>query len=45
MDQMIIERDLPIKMPDGLELRCDVFRPKNGNPAPVIMTLGPYAKG
>src|SRR5882757_8731996 len=41
---MIIERDLPIPMDDGLVLRADVFRP-DGGPHPVIMTLGPYAKG
>ena len=42
---MIIERDVPIPMDDGLVLRADVFRPKDGKPAPVIMTLGPYGKG
>jgi hypothetical protein len=45
MDKMIIERDVSIPMDDGLELKCDVFRTKDNNPAPVIMTLGPYGKG
>ncbi|EXJ71690.1 uncharacterized protein A1O5_05498 [Cladophialophora psammophila CBS 110553] len=41
---MIIERDVPISMDDGLVLRADVFRPDSGA-HPVIMTLGPYGKG
>lgn len=45
MDSMIIDRDVSIPMDDGLELKCDIFRPKDGKPAPVIMTLGPYGKG
>lgn len=45
MDNMIIERDVSIPMDDGLELKCDVFRPQDNKPAPVIMTLGPYGKG
>jgi len=44
MDKMIIERDVAIPS-DGIILRADVFRPSDGKPAPVIMTLGPYGKG
>jgi uncharacterized protein len=42
---MIIERDLPVPMDDGLTLRADVFLPDTAAPVPVIMTLGPYGKG
>ncbi|KAK4888963.1 hypothetical protein LTR27_012184 [Elasticomyces elasticus] len=42
---MIIERDVSIRMDDGLQLKADVFRPADGQPAPVIMTSGPYGKG
>ncbi|MDV7241735.1 MULTISPECIES: CocE/NonD family hydrolase [Rhodococcus] len=42
---MIIERDVPIEMDDGIVLRADVFRPDDSTPVPVIMTLGPYGKG
>ena len=42
---MIIERDLPIRMDDGIELRADVYRPDTTSPVPVIMTHGPYGKG
>jgi uncharacterized protein len=42
---MLIERDLPITMDDGLVLRADVYRPETTAPVPVIMTHGPYGKG
>lgn len=42
---MIIERDLPIAMDDGVVLRADVYRPDTASPVPVIMTHGPYGKG
>ena len=45
MDKLIIERDVPITMDDGLILRADVFRPKDGTPCPVVMTQGVYGKG
>lgn len=42
---MLIERDLPVPMEDGLVLRADVYRPDTTAPVPVIMTHGPYGKG
>ena len=42
---MLVERDLPITMDDGLVLRADVYRPDTTAPVPVIMTHGPYGKG
>lgn len=42
---MIIERDVPIAMDDGLVLRADIYRPKTTAPVPVVMTHGPYGKG
>lgn len=42
---MIIEWDVAIEMSDGLTLRADVFRPDDERPAPVLLGLGPYAKG
>ena len=44
-ETMMIERDVPITMDDGLVIRADVYRPKTEKPVPVIMTLGPYGKG
>ena len=42
---VIIEWDVAIEMSDGLTLRADVFRPDDARPAPVLLGLGPYAKG
>jgi len=44
-DGMRIDWDVPIPMDDGVILRADVFRPLGEGRFPVIMTLGPYAKG
>ena len=42
--KMIIDRDVPIQMDDGLVLRADVYRPEGGV-HPVLVTYGPYGKG
>ena len=39
---MIIERDVPILMDDGISLLADVFRQEGTSP--VILTMGPYGK-
>ena len=44
-DGMRIDWDVPIRMDDGLVLRCDVFRPEKEGRYPVILSYGPYAKG
>ena len=44
-DGMRIDWDVPIKMDDGLVLRCDVYRPvAEDKKYPAIMNYGPYAK-
>lgn len=42
---MIIQRDVAIPTDDGSHVMADVFRPDDGQPAPVVMSLGPYGKG
>lgn len=42
---MLIERDVPIEMDDGIVLRADVFRPNDKLAHPALMTYGPYGKG
>ena len=42
--QLIVEKDVPIKVRDGAVLRADVFRPGGVDTFPAIMTLGPYPK-
>ncbi len=39
-----IEWDVPIKVSDGLILRCDVFRPDDDQQYPVILGATPYGK-
>lgn len=41
---VIVQRDLPIPMDDGIVLRADVFLPPEPGRFPVIMSLGPYGK-
>ena len=45
VEGMIIERDIGIKMKDGLVLRADVYRPNTNERVPIVMTHGPYGKG
>jgi len=44
-DGMRIDWDVPIRMDDGLVLRCDIYRPVKEGRHPVILSYGPYAKG
>jgi len=41
---LIVEKDVDIPMRDGLNLKCDIFRPADDGRFPCIMTLGPYPK-
>jgi predicted acyl esterase len=41
---MRIDWDVPIRMDDGVVLRCDVYRPIADGKYPAIVTYGPYAK-
>jgi hypothetical protein len=43
-DGMRIDWDMPIKMDDGLVLRCDIYRPVKPGRYPVILSYGPYGK-
>ena len=42
--QLIVEKDVSIKIRDGSVVRADVFRPADSGKFPAIMTLGPYPK-
>src|SRR5262245_18182375 len=43
-DGMRIDRDVPIPMDDGLVIRADVYRPREAERYPVIMSYAPYGK-
>ncbi len=44
-DGMRVDWDVEIRMPDGVTLRCDIFRPLGEERVPALMTYGPYGKG
>jgi predicted acyl esterase len=44
-DGMTIDWDVDVPLDDGAVLKGDVFRPISGEPSPVLLTYGPYAKG
>jgi uncharacterized protein len=41
---MRIDWDMPIRMSDGVVLRCDVFRPASEGRYPVLLAASPYGK-
>jgi predicted acyl esterase len=41
---MVIERDVPVQLRDGVTMYVDVFRPETEEPAPVLLEWGPYGK-
>jgi predicted acyl esterase len=43
-DGMVIDKDVPIPLPDGGAVLANVFRPMGDGPWPVVLTYGPYGK-
>jgi putative CocE/NonD family hydrolase len=43
-NEVAIERDLPVRMRDGVTLRADICRPKADGKFPVLLTRTPYDK-
>lgn len=41
---MLIERDVPVAMRDGVTIYIDLFRPVDEKPAPPLIAWGPYGK-
>ncbi|WP_288179803.1 hypothetical protein, partial [Bacteroides sp. CAG:633] len=39
---ILLERDVPIKLRDGVTIYADVFRPTDGKPCPAILVWSPY---
>lgn len=42
--RLILEKNVPVRMRDGSDLRADVFHPADAGRYPVILTVGPYGK-
>ena len=40
--KVLVERDLKIKMSDGIEVNADIFRPDSGEKFPAIFSFHPY---
>jgi uncharacterized protein len=43
-DSVIVERDVPAKMRDGVILKADIYRPKASGKYPVLLERTPYDK-
>lgn len=41
---IILERDVPVVMRDGVTIYTDIFRPADDKPHPAIMAMSPYGK-
>ncbi len=41
---IVLERDVPIKLRDGVTIYTDIFRPNDENVHPAIMAMSPYGK-
>ena len=45
MSNYTLEQDVMVSMRDGVQLACDIYRPKATNqPTPVILERTPYGK-
>ncbi|MFM9970063.1 MAG: CocE/NonD family hydrolase, partial [Burkholderiales bacterium] len=40
----IVEKDVMVRMKDGVHIACDVYRPKNPGKYPVLFASSPYIK-
>src|SRR6266852_2654134 len=43
-NEVTVERDVPVKMRDGVVLHADVYRPKTEGKFPVLLQRTPYSK-
>ncbi len=44
MNPIVVERDLAVPMRDGVRLFANLYKPAEGGPHPVIMSVTPYGK-
>ncbi|MHA7987398.1 CocE/NonD family hydrolase [Rathayibacter sp. CAU 1779] len=42
---VILQKDVPVQLRDGVTIHVDVFRPEGVEPVPVIVAWSPYGKG
>lgn len=41
---IVITRDVPVPMPDGVVLLADHYAPRGGSPRPTILVRSPYGR-
>ena len=44
ISRILIEKDVPIPLRDGVTTYADVYRPLEGEPGPVVLVRTPYDK-
>lgn len=44
IDEVLCERDVPVKVRDGTVLSCDIWRPKSAEKVPALLQRQPYDK-
>jgi predicted acyl esterase len=44
-EEVVVQRDIPILMPDGVTLLADRYRPPGSDPLPVVLIRSPYGRG
>jgi predicted acyl esterase len=42
---IVLEKDVPVQLRDGVTIHVDIFRPAGSDKAPVIVAWSPYGKG
>jgi uncharacterized protein len=43
--EIVVERNVPATMRDGIRLQADIYRPKGDGKLPVVLARTPYGKG
>ena len=43
--EVVLDKDVPVTLRDGVTIHVDVFRPAGTEPVPVIVAWSPYGKG
>ncbi len=43
-EEVVVERDVPVPMRDGVKLKADIYTPKAEGKFPVLLLRTPYSK-
>lgn len=42
--EVVVDRDIPVSMPDGVRLLGNLYRPRTAGPFPVVLIRSPYGR-